>query len=459
MSTRPVPAIVTARFGHDDAHTLDRSLATGGYEGLRAALARTPSEVAEDVKAAALLGRGGAGFPAGVKWGFCPEGVFPRYLVINGDESEPGTHKDRPLMERDPHQLIEGTLIAAYAVQVAQAFIYVRGEMAVAQERLAAALNEAYAAGWVGRNIGGSDYSVDVVLHWGAGAYIVGEETALIESLEGRRGFPRLKPPFFPAVKGLYLQPTVVNNVETVSNLPWIARNGAAAFAALGSEKATGTRMFALSGHVKRPGVYEVENGVTTFRELIYGGTYGGGIRDDRAIKAFVPGGASAPWFFPEHLDLPLDQTAVGPAGSMLGSGAVIVMDETTDAVRACHSLVRFFSHESCGKCTPCREGTTWMLKVLERILGGAGRPEDVDLLLDIGDNISPGPYPRAGAGSLGGEPVPFPPRQTTICPLGPSAVAPVVSVVHRFRDEFEAYIAAAASPVEIRPVEVGARG
>jgi NADH-quinone oxidoreductase subunit F len=418
--------IITARFGHDDSHTLDRYLATGGYDGLRRALAKAPSEVVDEVKAASLLGRGGAGFPAGTKWGFCPPGVWPRYLVVNGDESEPGTYKDRLLMERDPHQLIEGVLIACYAIGAAQAFLYVRGEMALAQERIAQALNDAYAAGYVGRDILGSGFSVDIVLHWGAGAYIVGEETALIESLEGNRGMPRLKPPFFPAAKGLYLQPTVVNNVETLANLPWIATNGGAKFAELGAESSRGTRMFAVSGHVKNPGVYEVEFGVTTFRDLIYAPVYGGGIRGGNELKAFIPGGASAPWFFEEHLDLPLEAGAVGAAGSMLGSGAIVVMDDTTDAVKAAWRVVRFFARESCGKCTPCREGTSWLEKVLRRILDGHGRPEDVGLLLDVCDNISPG--------------ISWPPTQTTICPLGPSAVSPIASAVVRFKDEFVAY-------------------
>ncbi|HEX8581760.1 MAG TPA: NADH-quinone oxidoreductase subunit NuoF, partial [Acidimicrobiales bacterium] len=369
------------------------------------------------------------------KWGFLPPGVFPRYLVVNGDESEPGTYKDRLLMELDPHQLIEGVLIACYAVGCAQAFLYVRGEMALAQERVAAALNEAYEAGYVGRNILGTDFSVDVVLHWGAGAYIVGEETALLESLEGKRGMPRLKPPFFPAAKGLYLQPTIVNNVETLANLPWIASQGGQAFADLGAETSTGTRLFAVSGHVNKPGVYEVEFGVTTFRDLIYAPVYCGGIRGGRKLKAFIPGGASAPWFFEEHLDLPLEAGAVGKAGSMLGSGAIVVMDETTDVVKACTRIVRFFSKESCGKCTPCREGTTWLLKILERIVAGHGRPDDVDLLLDVGDNISPG--------------ITWPPKQTTICPLGPSAVSPIASAVARFRDEFEAYVGA-PTPVTV---------
>jgi NADH-quinone oxidoreductase subunit F len=449
MVVTDAPKIITARFDRDDSHTLDGYLATGGYEGLKAALAKAPQQVGDEVKAASLLGRGGAGFPAGTKWGFCPPGVWPRYLVVNGDESEPGTYKDRLLLERDPHQLIEGVLIACYAIGAAQAFLYVRGEMALAQERIATALNDAYAAGYVGTNILGSDFSVDVVLHWGAGAYIVGEETALIESLEGNRGMPRLKPPFFPAAKGLYLQPTVVNNVETLANLPWIMNNGGAKFAELGAETSRGTRMFAVSGHVKKPGVYEVEFGVTTFRDLIYAPVYGGGIRSDNDLKAFIPGGASAPWFYEEHLDLPLEAGAVGAAGSMLGSGAIVVMDSTTDAVKAAWRVVRFFARESCGKCTPCREGTSWLEKILRRILDGHGRPEDVGLLLDVSDNISPG--------------IAWPPKQTTICPLGPSAVSPIASAIVRFKDEFVAYCGGTGeSPVAIngkayvpKPIEV----
>jgi NADH-quinone oxidoreductase subunit F len=444
--------IVTTRFGLDDGHTLERYVATGGYEGLKAALARSPAAVTDEVKAASLLGRGGAGFPAGTKWGFCPPGVWPRYLVVNGDESEPGTYKDRLLMEKDPHQLIEGALIACYAIGAAQAFLYVRGEMALAQERIAQALNDAYTAGYIGRNILGTDFSVDVVLHWGAGAYIVGEETALIESLEGNRGMPRLKPPFFPAAKGLYLQPTVVNNVETLANLPWILTNGAAAFTNLGTEKAPGTRMFAVSGHVKKPGVFEVEYGVTTFRDLIYSPLYCGGIRDGNELKAFIPGGGSAPWFLPEHVDMPLDPSIVGPSGSMLGSGAIMVMDSTTDMVRACWRLVRFYARESCGKCTPCREGTSWLEKVLRRLLDGAGRPSDLDLLLDVVDNISPAPFPRPETEAGDWEAVPFPYKKTTICDLGPSVGSPIVSALLHFRDEFEAY-ANPGAPVEVARV------
>jgi NADH-quinone oxidoreductase subunit F len=442
VTVTEAPKIITSRFEYDDSHTINRYEATDGYKGLRAALDRRPDQVVEEVKTASLLGRGGAGFPAGVKWGFCPPGVWPRYLVVNGDESEPGTYKDRLLMERDPHQLIEGVLIACYAIGCAQAFLYVRGEMALAQERIASALNEAYARGYAGKNILGSDFSVDVVLHWGAGAYIVGEETALIESLEGNRGMPRLKPPFFPAAKGLYMQPTVVNNVETLANLPWILREGGAAFAALGAEASRGTRMFAVSGHVQKPGVYEVEFGVTTFRDLIYSPLYAGGIRNGNDIKAFIPGGASAPWFYEEHLDLPLEKATVDKAGSMLGSGAVVVMDETTDIVKAALRVVRFFARESCGKCTPCREGTSWLEKILERVIDGYGRKSDLDLLLDVCDNISPG--------------IGWPPRQTTICPLGPSAVSPIASAVSRFRGEFEAYLGGGPVPVTV-PMSGGA--
>jgi NADH-quinone oxidoreductase subunit F len=423
--------MITTRWDDPEGHTLKRYRETGGYEALRKAMAQEPEAVIEEVKGANLLGRGGAGFPCGTKWGFLPKDVFPRYLVVNGDESEPGTFKDRLLVEKDPHQLIEGVLIASWAIRAKQAFIYIRGEMAFAHERLASALNEAYAAGIVGKNIMGSDWSMDVVFHFGAGAYIVGEETALIESLEGNRGMPRLKPPFFPASKGLYMQPTVVNNVETLANLPWIINNGAAAFTAVGDPKACGTRLFALSGHVNRPGVYEVDFGTTTFRELFESPEFGGGIRDGRQVKAWIPGGASAPWFFEEHLDMALHPAPVGAAGSMLGSGAIVVMDDQTDMVKAAWRVVKFFAKESCGKCSPCREGTNWLEKIYRRILDGHGRPEDIDLLMDVADNISPG--------------LAWPPRQTTICPLGPSAASPLASSIRKFRHEYEAYVRKAA--------------
>lgn len=453
------PRIVTARFEHEDSYTLDRFLATGGYEGLKAALGKAPTAVHDEVKSATVLGRGGAGFPAGVKWGLTPQGVWPRYLVVNGDESEPGTYKDRLLMERDPHQLIEGCLIACYAAGLSQCFLYIRGEMALAQERVAAALNEAYAAGYVGKNILGTEFSVDIVLHWGAGAYVVGEETALIESLEGNRGMPRLKPPYFPAAIGLYGKPTIVNNVETLANLPWILRHGAAEYTKIGTETSPGTRMVAVSGHVKRPGVYEIINGTTTFRDLFYNEEFCGGIREDRALKAFVPGGGSAPWFLPDQLDLPFEGRLVGAAGSMLGSGAIMVMDETTDIPAAALTLTRFYAHESCGKCTPCREGGTWLKRILERIVDGKGTDADLDQLYEVGETICPGAFPHAASERLGLSAVPFPYKMTTICFVGPSAYAPVHSALTLFREEFEAKVTRSAPSRTRIPVTAAGGG
>ena len=435
------PQIVTSRFQYEDSYTMERFLATGGYEGFKAALAQPASAVHDDVKAATVLGRGGAGFPAGTKWGLMPPNKYPRYLVVNGDESEPGTYKDRLLMERDPHQLIEGCLIACYAAGLSQCFLYIRGEMALAHERVGRALNEAYAAGYIGKNILRTNFSVDIVLHWGAGAYVVGEETALIESLEGKRGEPRLKPPYFPAAIGLYGQPTVVNNVETLCNLPWLMRNGVAAYTAVGTQSSPGTRMVAVSGHVKRPGVYEIINGTTTFRDLLYGEEFSQGIRDGNELKAFVPGGGSAPWFTPEQLDLPFEGRLVGAAGSMLGSGAIMVMDSTTDIPRAALSLTRFYAHESCGQCTPCREGGTWLERILSRVCDGHGTASDLDLLIEVGTSICPGNFPHAASSKLGIEAVPFPYKMTTICFVGPSAYAPVHSALTLFREEFEAKI------------------
>ncbi len=422
MAVTDAPRIVTARTAYEDSYTLERFLATGGYEGLRKALSMTPEAVAAEVDAASLLGRGGAGFPAGRKWSMLRKDPVT-YLVVNGDESEPATFKDHLLVERDPHQLIEGVLIAAYALQVTQAFIYLRGEFALGLERVQQALNEAYDHGAVGTDIFGSGFSVDLVVHPGAGAYICGEETALLESLEGKRGFPRIKPPFFPAVIGLYGQPTVVNNVETMSNLPWIVLNGGQAFAGLGGGRSAGTRLFALSGHVKRPGTYEVEMVKTTFRDLIEAPVYGGGVTGGREVKAFIPGGVSAPWFGPQHLDLPLGQDEVGEAGSMLGSGAITVMDSTTCMVRAAWRVTKFFARESCGQCTPCREGSGWLERIMRRIEHGGGREEDLELLLDACDNISPG--------------LRWPPQQTTICVLGPSIPSSIHSAIDMFRDEF----------------------
>jgi NADH-quinone oxidoreductase subunit F len=384
-----------------DSHTIDRYLATGGYDALRKAVNEmTPEEVVGEVKASNMRGRGGAGFPTGVKWGFLPD-TYPRYLVVNCDESEPGTFNDRQLT-----------------------FVYIRGEYAKGARRLQNAIDEATAAGYLGENILGSDFSLTVTIHLGGGAYICGEETALLNSLEGRRGEPRLKPPF-PAIEGLYAKPTIVNNVESISNIPWITLNGGNAYASIGPERSAGTKMLSISGHINQPGNYEIVMGMT-WRELIY--EVGGGIPGDRELKAWIPGGASAPWFIPSlHLDTLVTFDDVGQNGSMIGAGAVVVMDETTDVVAAAHSIVRFFAHESCGQCTPCREGTSWLQAVLERIMSGGGRLEDIDLLLDVSDNISPG--------------LKWPPAMTTICPLGPSATAPVSSIIKYFRDEVETMI------------------
>lgn len=408
-----------------DSHTLSRYLATGGYEALAKALTEmSKDDIIEEVKTSNLRGRGGAGFPTGVKWGFLAPDE-PRYLVVNCDESEPGTFNDRQLTERDPHQLLEGIIISSFALDVHHAFVYIRGEYPKAARRLQSAVDEAYEAGYLGDDVRGSGFALDVTLHLGAGAYICGEETALLNSLEGRRGEPRLKPPF-PAVEGLYSKPTIVNNVESISNIPWITTNGGAAYAAIGPERSAGTKMLSMSGHINAPGNYEIVMGMT-WRELIF--DIGGGIPDGRALKAWIPGGASAPWFVPaEHLDTIVSIDDVAANGSMIGAGAVIVMDETTNVVAAAHRILRFFAHESCGQCTPCREGTFWLEAVLKRILDGHGRPEDIDLLLDISDNISPG--------------LVWPPLMTTICPLGPSAVSPITSITRWFRPELEAMIA-----------------
>lgn len=402
-----------------DSHTIDTYIKNGGYETLKIVLNNLdPQKVLDEVKDSNIRGRGGAGFPTGTKWGFLAE-EETRYLVVNADESEPGTFKDRILLERDPHQLIEGMIITSYASNISEAFIYIRGEYAKSARRVQAAVQEAYENRLLGDNILGTDFSLDIVVHLGAGAYICGEETALLNSLEGKRGEPRLKPPFFPAAMGLYNKPTLVNNVETISAIPWIVKNSGKNYAKLGTEGSTGTRIFSLSGHINNPGNYEIEMGCT-FREFIE--DLGGGVRGDKKVKAFIPGGASAPWFTEDHLDIKMTIDDVAEAGSMLGSGAVIVMDEDTSMLKAAKSIVSFFAHESCGQCTPCREGTTWMETILDRIENGRGRTSDIDLLLDISDNISPG--------------LDWPPKMTTICPLGPSAVSPIVSLMQYFRDE-----------------------
>jgi NADH-quinone oxidoreductase subunit F len=428
-----VTALVVTRRMTDhpsDSHTMERYLATGGYAQARRAMQMTRDELVEEVKESGLLGRGGAAFSAGLKWSFLAP-ARPAYLVVNGDESEPGTFKDRQLLERDPHQLVEGIIIAAVANEVHHAFVYIRGEYSKPARRVQEAVDEAYRAGYLGQRIFGTDYDLEVTVHLGAGAYICGEETALINSLEGLRGEPRLKPPYFPAAKGLYMKPTIVNNVETLSNLPHILAMGAKGYASLTPSPDTGTFLMSLSGHVRRPGNYELAHGMT-WRELIY--DIGGGIPGDGELKAWIPGGASAPWFVPEHhLDLEISKDAAAAAGSMLGSGAVIVMDHHTCMVRAAERIVRFFSHESCGQCTPCREGTTWLEMILRRIEEGQGRAVDLDLMVDVSDGISIG---------LG-----WPPKMTTICPLGPSAVSPIKALKDYFRDEVDAHVALGGCP------------
>jgi NADH-quinone oxidoreductase subunit F len=420
----------------DDSWTIDAAIANGAYDALRKALAEmTPEQIVnEQVKASGLRGRGGAGFGAGQKWSFLPKDVFPRYLAVNADEGEPSTFKDHMLVERDPHQLIEGIVITAFAIEAHVAFIYLRGEFALGADRLERALADAYARHFVGNNILDSGFDLEIVLHRGAGAYVAGDETGLLESLEGERALPRIKPPF-PAVQGLYAQPTVVNNVETLSTVPHIISRGGEWYAGLGVNRSTGTRIFSVSGHVERPGNYEVELGMT-FRDLIEG--LAGGVRGGRQLKFFIPGGASSPWLMREHLDAPLDMDYVqNNLKSMLGSGAVMVFDETVDPLLVAWRLSKFFAHESCGKCTPCREGSSWIERVLYRMSHGEGRPEDLDLLLDFGDNIVPGLN------------APF--AQTTICALGPSTMSPVVSLGRWFREEIDERMRAQAEPTSTK--------
>ena len=408
----------------ENSHLIQVYEKNNGYSAAKKALKENnPGEIIEEIKTSNIRGRGGAGFPTGVKWGFLAEDE-ERYLVINADESEPGTFKDRILLERDPHQLIEGVIITCFASNISKAFIYVRGEYAKPARRVQDAVEQAYEKGYLGKNIFDSGKDLEVVVHLGAGAYICGEETALLNSLEGRRGEPRLKPPYFPAVKGLYNKPTLVNNVETISSVPWIINNSGKDYANLGVEGSTGTRIFSLSGHVNTPGNFEIEMGCS-FGEFI--DTFGKGIRENKSVKAYIPGGASAPWFTGEQLDIKMTIDDVADAGSMLGSGAVVVMDEDTNLVLAAKSIVSFFAHESCGQCTPCREGTTWLEMILDRIASGRGRASDIDLLLDVCDNISPG--------------LTWPPKMTTICPLGPSAVSPITSLMHSFREEVESLL------------------
>ena len=401
---------------------LDTYIQHGGFEALRTAVTeKTPTDIITLVKDAGLRGRGGAGFPTGVKWGFLPKGVYPRYLLCNADESEPGTFNNHQIIERNPHQLIEGVALAAYAVEATTAYIYLRGEFAFGARQLDRAVQQAYARGFLGKNAFGKDVNLEIVIHRGAGAYICGEETALMESLEGKIGQPRLKPPF-PAVAGLYGKPTIINNVETLANVPMIVRNGVAWYRSVGTEKSPGTKVFSVSGHVNRPGNYEVPFG-TPMRELIYSAEYAGGMRGDRRIKIVVPGGASAAWLTGEQIDVTMDYEALAAAGTMLGSGGMIVLDETVSAVQVAYKMDEFFKHESCGKCTPCREGTHWLVKVLHRIGHGHGRQGDIATLHDI-------------YGQMAGN---------CFCLLGESAVVPIRSALKLFPHEFEQAIAEAA--------------
>ena len=404
--------VLSAQWGEDKSWKLSRYEATGGYRALRKALDMQPDELITLVKDANLRGRGGAGFPTGMKWSFVPQdNPNPKYLVVNADESEPGTCKDIPLMMATPHTLVEGIIIASYAIRAKHAFIYCRGEVLHVIRRLQQAVREAYAAGYLGRNILGTGYDLDIIVHAGAGAYICGEETALLDSLEGRRGQPRLRPPF-PAVAGLYASPTVVNNVESIASVPAIVANGAAWFSSMGTEKSKGFTIYSLSGHVKSPGQFEAPMGIT-LRQLI---ELGGGMREGHELKFFTPGGSSTPILTAEGLDIPLDYEGMAGAGTMLGTKALQVFDDTTSIVRTTLRFVEFYKHESCGKCTPCREGSWWLVQLLMKFEAGTAEEGDVDKLLDICDNI-------------GGK---------SFCALADGAVACVTSAVRHFRSEFE---------------------
>jgi NADH-quinone oxidoreductase subunit F len=408
--------VLTRRFGLPNSASIDTYLANDGYVALEKAFDMTPAQIIDEVKTSNLRGRGGAGFPTGMKWGFVPTNTGkPVYIVVNADESEPGTCKDRVLMEYDPHQLIEGVIIAGLAVGAHRGYIYIRGEYRYLIDVMDKAIAEAYARGYLGPNVMGRGYAFDLFTHTGAGAYECGEESALLESLEGKRGVPRIRPPF-PAVAGLYQCPTVLNNVETFCSVPPIILDGGAAFAALGTPKNGGTRLFCLSGHVNKPGVYELPMGFNLIRMIE---EVGGGIPNGKKLKAVIPGGSSCPILRAEECDLAMDYDTVAKAGSMLGSGGVMVMDETTDLVKIALRIMHFYQHESCGWCIPCREGTLWLKKILTRINAGQGHIRDVDLVGDLARNM------------LG----------RTFCPLGDAAAMPTISIVEKFRDEFEAYV------------------
>jgi NADH-quinone oxidoreductase subunit F len=418
-----------------DIHKLEVYQAHGGYEGLKKALAElTPAEVIDIVRASGLRGRGGAGFPTGVKWGFIPKEAGEKYVIINTDESETGTFKDRELTEMNPHQVIEGALIAAYAIGAKLIFNYFRGEFMETAFAFENATRECYANGLLGEKVMGSEFSCDLYSHYGAGAYICGEETALIMSLEGELGQPWSKPPF-PAIEGLYSKPTVVNNTETLANVPPIIVNGAEWYAALGTVQSTGVKIVCLSGHVNKPGNYEVELGAS-YRDLVFNQEYGGGIPGGKAFKALLPSGGSGPVITDEALDAPLSYDGLDKYGSVMGSASLIVMDETTDMVWAALKMVHFFAHESCGKCTPCREGTFWMEKVLARIYQGQGSEKDIEVLESAANQI----------------------RGTTLCALGEFAINPVLSTIRHFRAEYQAKIGARAAAGKAEGMGTGHR-
>ena len=415
--------ILTKRWGKKDSATLASYRADGGYQALEKALATSPADLVEEVKRSNLRGRGGAGFATGLKWTFLPKDVRPRYLCVNADESEPGTFKDRYIIEHDPHMLLEGIAITCFALDIHLAYIYIRGEFKRQGEILEKAIAEANAAGILGAKLGGkAGFDLQVHMHRGAGAYICGEESALMESLEGKKGYPRIKPPF-PAVVGLWGMPTIINNVETIANIPWIVQNGGAAFAALGTGKSGGTRLFGVSGHVKRPGIYEKPVHYN-LKKLILEDC--GGTPSGRPVKAVIPGGSSSPVLRGDEIDVSLEFDAIKAAGSMSGSGGVIVMDDSVCVVRALARIAKFYAEESCGQCTPCREGTSWMEGIVERIEHGHATAADVDKLEQVANSI-------AGM---------------TICALGDAAAMPVQSFVKKFKPDFLAHVEARGCPI-----------
>lgn len=415
--------VLSANWDQKDSFTLEAYKRNGGYTAIAKALSMKPDEVIQIVKDSGLRGRGGAGFPTGNKWGFIPQGDNKEhYFVVNADESEPGTCKDTPLLMANPHVLIEGIIIGSYAIRANHAFIYIRGEVTHVVRRVQQAVEDAYKAGFLGKNILGKGFDLDLVLHVGAGAYICGEETALLDSLEGFRGQPRLRPPF-PAIAGLYAKPTVVNNVESVASVPAIINNGVEWFTAMGTEKSKGFTLYSLSGHVNNPGQFEAPLGIT-LRELL---EISGGIRTGHKLKFWTPGGSSTPIFTDAHLDVPLDYEGVSAAGSMLGTKALQIFDETTCIVRAVLRWTEFYKHESCGKCTPCREGTWWLVQVLKDLEAGRGSEADLDKLLDLCDNI----------------------MGRSFCALADGAASPIISSLKYFRQEYLDHLAAGKCPFD----------